>query len=148
MEAFTSIYYELTTSENKRLTISFQNIPLLDTDIDDIENDTRIGIYKGKEDMYYKYKCSFDYNNKGFDMDYITNEYPSKEKMMLVAVSYALQAYENETFDLFCDVYNYDDDNIELGLKRYIECNEIEYKLHHMLGETLFNRFAECELYE
>ena len=96
----------------------------------------------------YKYKCCFEYNNKGFEMDYITNEFPSKEKMMLAAVSYALQSYENETFELFCDVYNYDDDNIELGQKRYDECNEIEYKLHHMLGETLFNRFAKCELNE
>ena len=117
------------------------------SDIDDIENDTRIGIYKGKE-VAYKYKCCFEYNNKGFEMDYITNEFPSKEKMMLAAVSYALQSYENETFELFCDVYNYDDDNIELGQKRYDECNEIEYKLHHMLGETLFNRFAKCELNE
>lgn len=144
MEAFTSIYYELITSEDKRLTISFQNIPLLDTDIEDIINDSR-GSYKGNA---YKYKCYFDYNNKGFEMDYITNEYPSKEKMMLATVSYALQSYENETFELFCDVYDYEDDNIELGLKRYIECNEIEYKLHHMLGETLFNRFAKCDLNE
>lgn len=92
-----------------------------------------------------KYKCKVNYDNKSIEFDLLSIKPPQGEDMIECIIVDARAVFDNEHFSDFCYAFGFLEDSIK-SMKMFTACKDMKNKLIDMFGETLFNRFMNCDM--